>query len=103
MAIAWFSVGDRVRSFDFSRAPGGRDLSGDRACYVEGRVVDLVHVGGTLRYRILVERDVFGGEDSTCRVGRYAHPPVNGTPRCTGEPDALEGATNFVESLVESI
>lgn len=91
------SVGDRVRSFDFSRGPGGRDLSGERACYVEGHVEDFVTIEGCLRYRILVDRDVFGGKDSTCRIGRYVHPPVNGTPRLGGEPDALEGATNFVE------
>jgi hypothetical protein len=87
------SVGDRVRSFDFSTAPGGRDLDGDRACYVEGRVESLVKVEGCLRYRILVERDVFGGEDSTVRVGRYMHPPVNGTPRLLGGASV----TNFVE------
>lgn len=89
------SVGDRVRSFDFSTSPGGRDLEGERACYVEGRVEELVEVEGCLRYRILVERDVFGGEDSTVRVGRYCHPPVNGTPRLIG------GAmvTNFVELI----
>lgn len=91
------SVGDRVRSFDFSTAPGGRDLDGDRACFVEGRVESLVTVEGCLRYRILVERDVFGGEDSTTRVGtrvgRYMHPPVNGTPRLIGGASV----TNFVE------
>jgi hypothetical protein len=89
------SVGDRVRSFDFSTSPGGRDLDGDRACFVEGRVESLVTVEGCLRYRILVERDVFGGEDSTTRVGRYTHPPVNGTPRLIGGASV----TNFVESL----
>jgi len=87
------SVGDRVRSFDFSTSPGGRDLDGDRACYVEGRVVELVEVEGCLRYRILVERDVFGGKEESTRVGRYMHPPVNGTPRLIGGASV----TNFVE------
>ena len=88
-------VGDRVRSFDFDGSPGGRDLEGERACYVEGVVEALVKVEGCLRYKIRVERDVFGGEESTTRVGRYCHPPVNGTPRLLG--DAL--VTNFVELL----
>ncbi len=88
-------IGDHVRSFDFSTSPGGRDLEGERACYVEGRVEELVTIEGSLRYRILVERDVFGGEDSTVRVGRYCHPPVNGTPRLIGGASV----TNFVELL----
>tara|TARA_B110000467_G_C18174034_1_gene396826 strand:- start:340 stop:627 length:288 start_codon:yes stop_codon:yes gene_type:complete len=88
-------IGDRVRSFDFSTSPGGRDLEGKRACYVEGQVEELVTIEGSLRYRILVKRDIFGGEDSTARVGRYAHPPVNGTPRLIGS----SSVTNFVELL----
>ena len=84
-------VGDRVRSFDFSTSPGGRDLEGERACYVEGRVEDLVEVEGCLRYRILVDRDVFAGEESDRRVGRHVTPPVNGTRSTLG------GATDFVE------
>ena len=35
-------IGDHVRSFDFSTSPGGRDLEGERACFVEGRVEELV-------------------------------------------------------------
>ena len=85
------SVGDRVRSFDFSRGPGGRDLSGERACYVEGRVEDFVTIEGCLRYRILVDRDVFGGVDEDRRIGRFVTPPVNGTPTSLGN------TTDFVE------
>ena len=85
------SVGDRVRSFDFASGPSGRSLTGERACYVEGRVEELVRVEGCLRYRILVERDVFGGEESDRRVGRYVNPPVNGTRTLFGD------ATDFVE------
>ena len=89
------SVGDRVRSFDFATSPGGRDLEGERACYVEGVVEDLVRIDGCLRYKILVERDVFGGKEGSTRVGRYMHPPVNGTPRLIGGASV----TNFVELL----
>ena len=89
------SVGDRVRSFDFATSPGGRDLEGERACYVEGVVEDLVRIDGCLRYTILVERDVFGGKEESTRVGRYMHPPVNGTPRLIGGASV----TNFVELL----
>ncbi len=95
MATASIQVGDRVRSFDFATSPGGRDLEGERACYVEGVVEELVRVDGCLRYKIRVERDVFGGEDCTVRVGRYCHPPVNGTPRLIGGASV----TNFVELL----
>ena len=89
------SVGDRVRSFDYATSPGGRDLDGERACYVEGVVEDLVRIDGCLRYKILVERDVFGGKEESTRVGRYMHPPVNGTPRLIGGASV----TNFVELL----
>ena len=87
------SVGDRVRSFDFSRGPDGRDLEGERACYVEGRVEELVEVEGCLRYRIAVDRDVFSGEDSDHRVGSVVFPPVNGTRSTFGN------VTNFVELI----
>ena len=84
-------VGDRVRSFDFARDGRGRQLEGERACYVEGRVEEFVRVEGCQRYHILVDRDVFGGEESDRRVGRYVTPPVNGTPKSFG------GVTDFVE------
>ena len=92
-----FNVGDRIRSFDFANAPGGRDLEGPRACYVEGLVAEFVTGEGTLRYRVLVDREVFGGKECTVRVDRYAHPPVNGLP-CAGD---TEGVTfpNFVELI----
>jgi len=87
------SIGDRVRSFDFSTAPGGRDLDGDRACYVEGKVVGFDFVEGCKRYRILVDRDVFGGKDEDRRQGALVTPPVNGTRKSFG------GTTNFVELI----
>ena len=82
-------VGDRVRSFDFAEsfddgAQFGRDLEGERACYVEGVVLDLADREGCPRYEIHVDRDVFGGEESDRRVGRVVYPPVNGTPKSFG-------------------
>jgi len=86
------TIGTRVRSFDFAKDDGyGRDLTGDRACYVEGEVVGFDHIEGCKRYRILVDRDIFGGKEEDRRVGRLATPPLNGTPTLFG------GATNFVE------
>ena len=86
-------IGSRVRSFDFANGEYGRDVDGDRACYVEGKVVGFDHVEGCDRYRILVDRDVFGGEESDRRVGRLITPPVNGTPKSFG------GVCDFVESI----
>ena len=89
-------VGDRVRSFDFADTfedgtHYGRDLEGDRACYVEGEVVGFDNIEECDRYRILIERDVFGGKEDDRRIGRLVMPPINGTPTLFGR------ATNFVE------
>lgn len=101
-------VGDRVRSFDFADAwdfpdpndisdnpepthKTGYDITGERACYVEGEVVGFDDVGGCKRYRILVNRDVFQGEDNDRRVGQVVSPPVNGTQKMMG------GTTQFVK------
>jgi len=84
-------VGSRVRSFDFADGPCGRSLEGERACYVEGSVLAIEEVQGCNRYRILVDRDVFGGEESNRRVGDEVFPPVNGTP------SLFSGPTDFVE------
>ncbi len=89
-------VGDRVRSFDFAKsfddgAQFGRDLEGERACYVEGIVQDILEVEGCQRYRILVDRDVFGGKEEDRRLGRWVSPPINGTLKSFG------GVTDFVE------
>ena len=90
------SVGNRVRSFDFAEsfddgAQFGRDLTGERACFVEGVVVGIESHGGCDRYIIDVDRDVFGGEESTRRLAQRVMPPVNGTPTWSGR------TTNFVE------
>ena len=83
-------VGDRVRSFDFvgelnDGTRTGRDLGGDRACFVEGVVELFVEREGCPRYEIRVERDVFGGCQAVgSRVGDLVYPPVNGTPTLFG-------------------
>lgn len=71
--------GTRVRSFDFD----GRDVEGERACFVEGTVVGFCEIGGCTRYDIIVDRRVFAGEDRT-REGERVFPPVNGTPKLFG-------------------
>ena len=78
-------VGDYVRSFDF---PGIRD-----DCYLEGLVVGIGDVFkqppdhyaefDCPRYHIRVDRVVLEGKKSTW-VGKYAFPPVNGTPGVFG-------------------
>ena len=87
-------IGTRVRSFDFT-GPGeyGRDLEGERACYVEGEVVAFDHLQGCPRYRILVDRDVFGGKEEETRLGDLVYPPINGTPTWGGN------ITNYVEAI----
>lgn len=78
-------VGDRVRSFDFPDSPTGRTLEGPRAAYVEGEVVELRELEGCPRYIVRVERRVFGGKETTNRIGELVHPPVNGTPSWLGD------------------
>ena len=73
-------VGDFVRSFDF---PHHRELEGERACYMEGRVVDFQDHQGCKRYVIEVARCVFGGEERDAWPKRI-FPPVNGTRRLLG-------------------
>lgn len=78
-------VGSVVRSFDFAAGKYGRDLEGERACYVEGVVEEIGEViEGCPRYKIRVTRDVFGGEEKPTRVGTYVFPPINGTPTMLG-------------------
>jgi hypothetical protein len=84
-------VGDRVRSFDFAMGGFGRDLSGERAAFVEGTVVAIGdHLGlGYNQYHIKVDFDIIG---DGVRVGTMVYPPVNGTP-------SWDGVTDFVEKL----
>ena len=89
------TTGTKVRSFDFAQFGSGRDLTGDRACYVEGIVQGIDSAVGYDRYIIKVTRDVFGGQDMDRRVGETVYPPVNGTL-------AISGVTDYVEAINES-
>ncbi len=84
------SIGSRVRSFDFDSC---RDLEGDSACFVEGVLKGTETVEGSLRYRILVERDIFGGVEEDGPLRHFVYPPVNGTLTFRGR------LTSFVEVL----
>ena len=77
-------VGDKVRSFDFAQGDFGRDLEGERACYVEGVVESFVEREGCPRYEVRVQRHVFAGEVRDYRWGCLVYPPVNGTPKLFG-------------------
>ena len=70
------SVGDRVRVFDYDC----RDLSGENACFTEGTVVDFIDDGNFYngRYVVMVDRDMWGGNEMDVRVGGRVFPPVNG-------------------------
>ena len=78
------SVGDRVRSFDFARDGRGRQLLGERACYVEGIVEGFKDIEGCPRYEIRVERKVWAGEEVAEPRRCFVYPPVNGTPKSFG-------------------
>ena len=94
-------VGDRVRSFDFADGDYGRDLTGERACFVEGVVTDITRMipgedgflmnAGCDRYVIAVERQVFGGK--VVFGADTVYPPVNGTPTWG------DRVTNCVEAM----
>jgi len=101
-------IGHKVRSFDFVEtwnfpdprdtsddpAPThitGRDLTGERACYCEGVVEDIVDLEGCPRYAIRVTRKVFGGKETDRRLGTLVFPPINGTPNsCDGVQNGVE-------------
>ena len=80
-------VGSKVRSFDFDYC---RDLTGERACYVEGKVIGIEPHGGCDRYVIEVSRAIFGGEERDAWP-KKVYPPLNGTPKLMG------GVCNAVE------
>lgn len=88
LSLNIIAVGSRVRSFDFE----GRELDGERACYVEGTVESVgkpprgvAYVGHDV-YAIRVERVVFGGEElpEARNLGELVCPPVNGIPKMFG-------------------
>lgn len=86
-------IGMHVRSFDFD----SHDLSGPRACYVEGVVESIVRADEVNgfdcdRYKIAVNRAVFGGVERE-KMPTHVYPPLNGTPTLFGDE------TNNVEII----
>ena len=77
-------VGSKVRSFDFARDGRGRQLDGERACYIEGVVEGYKKLEGCERYVIRVERKVWAGEEVEEPYRGRVYPPVNGTPKMFG-------------------
>ena len=77
-------VGDKVRSFDFARDGRGKQLKGERACYVEGTIEGFKRIEGCDRYMIRVERKVWAGEEVENPYDGHVFPPLNGTPRLLG-------------------
>lgn len=85
------AVGTRVRSFDFPLMTTeglalGLELEGERASYMEG-VVEAIgedNIEGCRRYRILVDKIIFGGAPREIKVvpGQrpVIYPPLNATP-----------------------
>lgn len=84
------TVGTKVRSFDFEC----HDLTGERACFVEGTVVGFAEKDGCERYAIHIERAIFGGKKAKPHTS-HIYPPKNGTSKLFG------GECNGVE-VVES-
>lgn len=74
------SIGSKVRSFDFE----ARDLTGANATYVEGEVVDIRWHIDCDRYVILVDKQIFTGDNVDYHVGELIFTPVNGTPKIMG-------------------
>lgn len=81
-------VGDKVRSFDFE----GRELTGERACYVEGTVVEIGKPPAGVcncdnHYHIVVEKRVWGGKANPTDgfIGQTVYPPTNGSPSLFNE------------------
>ena len=80
-------IGQNVRSFDFASGPNGRQLTGERACFVEGVVTDITTKvpaeDGFLRdvghkvYVIAATKRVFGGKVVKSEADTF-YPPVNG-------------------------
>ena len=77
-------VGSKVRSFDFARDGRGRQLEGERACYIEGVVKGFKDLEGCKRYVIRVDRKVWAGEEVENPYRGNVYPPVNGTPTSLG-------------------
>lgn len=89
------NIGDKVRSFDFSRMPNGRDIEGPDACFIEGIVEGFTKVEGCMRYDIKATRRVFNGVEKDIEEGQRFTPPLNGTPTNMGR------ITDGVEKIEE--
>lgn len=89
-------IGTRVRSFDFAMGEFGRDLTGDRASYVDGTVVAIGDFlgNGYDQYKIRPDRQIAGGKCISHNMADHYYPPVNGTPSLM-EDDG----TNYVERI----
>ena len=68
-------IGDRVRSHDFDR---------ERKCFIEGIVVGYQKIDGCPRYKILVDRKVWAGEEVKEPLACYVYPPINGSHKLFG-------------------
>ncbi len=84
---------DRVRSFDFADGEYGRDLTGPRANYIEGKVVGFADFEDCKRYAIHVKLRIVGGNQVDTRSDEFVYPPVNGTLTTLGR------RTNSVEVI----
>ena len=73
-------INDRVRSFDFPSFPGGMDVEGPDACFLEGVMVGFTKPHDCMLYDIRVTRKVFNGEDKEFPEGYGVLVTVNGTP-----------------------
>ena len=71
-------INDRVRSFDFPSFPGGMDVEGPDACFLEGVMVGFTKPHDCM-YDIRVTRKVFNGEDKEFPEGCRVLVTVNGT------------------------
>ena len=72
-------IGDYVRSFDFPERASGRQLSGERACYIEGLITKIVNSQGCDFYEIEVQKRVWSGEEVQISHEEFkVYPPVNG-------------------------
>jgi len=102
-------IGKTVRSFDFANGPAddpyGRDLEGERACYIVGTVVgilkadDFASDGKTTfhdcdRYILKADHRIFRGEIEIAKVkNQEFFPPLNGT-------NAIHNEISMVEEVV---
>ncbi len=88
-------IGDKVRSFDFII----KDIEGERACYMEGTVTNILAIEDTPnqdcpRYEIKVVKRIFSGFTEK-NIPEFIYPPVNGTPSTI----TIGGVTDCVEKI----